>query len=62
MHCQKYNLDNFFNDGNSSWKISGNTRVRTTPDHMTFWWGTAMWSIYDKWMKRFVIIGASLTD
>lgn len=26
------------------------------------WWGTAFWSIYDKWMKRFVIIGASLTD
>lgn len=26
------------------------------------WWGAALWSIYDKWMKRFVIIGASLTD
>lgn len=26
------------------------------------WWGTALWSIYDKWMNRFVIIGASLTD
>lgn len=26
------------------------------------WWGTAMWSIYDKWMNRFVIIGASLAD
>lgn len=26
------------------------------------WWGTAFWSIYDKWMKRFIIIGASLTD
>ena len=25
------------------------------------WWGTALWSIYDKWMNRFVIIGASLT-
>ena len=23
---------------------------------------TAMWSVYDKWMRRFVIIGASLTD
>lgn len=26
------------------------------------WWGTALWSIYDKFMQRFVIIGASLTD
>lgn len=26
------------------------------------WWGTALWSIYDKWMNRFVVIGASLTD
>lgn len=26
------------------------------------WWGTALWSIYDEWMNRFVIIGASLTD
>jgi len=26
------------------------------------WWGTAMWSVYDKAMRRFVIIGASLTD
>lgn len=26
------------------------------------WWGTALWSIYDKWMNRFVMIGASLTD
>lgn len=26
------------------------------------WWGTAMWSVYDPWMHRFVIIGASLTD
>lgn len=26
------------------------------------WWGTAFWSIYDKWMKRFIMIGASLTD
>lgn len=26
------------------------------------WWGTALWSVYDKWMNRFVIIGASLTD
>lgn len=26
------------------------------------WWGTGFWSIYDKWMNRFVIIGASLTD
>ncbi len=26
------------------------------------WWGTALWSIYDKWMQRFIIIGASLSD
>lgn len=26
------------------------------------WWGTALWSVYDKYMNRFVIIGASLTD
>ncbi len=26
------------------------------------WWGTAMWSVYDKNMGRFVVIGASLTD
>ena len=26
------------------------------------WWGTGLWSIYDKWMHRFVIIGASTTD
>ena len=26
------------------------------------WWGTGFWSIYDKWMNRFVIIGASLSD
>ncbi len=26
------------------------------------WWGTALWSVYDKAMHRFVIIGASLTD
>ncbi len=26
------------------------------------WWGTAMWSVYDKNLKRFVVIGASLTD
>lgn len=26
------------------------------------WWGTAMWSVYDRSMGRFVIIGASLTD
>lgn len=26
------------------------------------WWGTALWSIYDKNMQRFVVIGASLTD
>lgn len=26
------------------------------------WWGTALWSAYDKYMNRFVIIGASLTD
>ncbi len=26
------------------------------------WWGTALWSVYDKWMNRFVIVGASLTD
>ena len=26
------------------------------------WWGTALWSVYDKAMQRFVIIGASLTD
>ena len=26
------------------------------------WWGTALWSIYDKQAKRFVLIGASLTD
>lgn len=114
MCCKEYSVEDFFCDGNSSWKISGNTRVRITPDHMTYWWaffeppygvpyskedfhkinhtlfpvqfrndleiyswnddfsnyfddgkewwGTAMWSIYDKWMNRFVIIGASLTD
>ncbi len=26
------------------------------------WWGTALWSIYDPLMQRYVIIGASLTD
>ena len=26
------------------------------------WWGTALWSIYDKQARRFVLIGASLTD
>lgn len=26
------------------------------------WWGTAMWSVYDKAMQRYVVIGASLTD
>ena len=26
------------------------------------WWGTALWSVYDKAMQRFVIIGALLTD
>ncbi|MDE6221624.1 MAG: hypothetical protein K2G51_14590 [Lachnospiraceae bacterium] len=26
------------------------------------WWGTAMWSVYDKAMQRYVIIGASLSD
>lgn len=26
------------------------------------WWGTAMWSVYDRNMGRFVVIGASLTD
>lgn len=26
------------------------------------WWGTALWSVYDKQAKRFVIIGASLND
>lgn len=26
------------------------------------WWGNALWSVYDKWMNRFVVIGASLTD
>ena len=114
MHCKEYSVEDFFCDSNSSWNISGNTKVRTTPDHMTYWWafieppygvpyskedfhkinnilfpvqfrneldilswnddfsnyfdegkewwGTAMWSVYDKWMKRFVIIGASLTD
>lgn len=114
MCCRKYSIEDFFCDGNSSWKTSGNTRVRITPEHMTYWWaffeppygvpyskedfhkinhtlfpvqfrndleiyswnddfsnyfdegkewwGSAMWSIYDKWMNRFVIIGASLTD
>ena len=114
MCCKKYSVEDFFCDGNSSWKTSGNTRVRITPNHMTYWWaffeppygvpyskedfnkinhilfpaqfrndleiyswnddfsnyfddgkewwGTGMWSIYDKWMNRFVVIGASLTD
>lgn len=26
------------------------------------WWGTALWSVYDKQAKRFVILGASLND
>lgn len=26
------------------------------------WWGNALWSVYDPWLRRFVIIGASLTD
>jgi len=26
------------------------------------WWGTALWSVYDRAMKRFVIVGASLSD
>lgn len=26
------------------------------------WWGTALWSVFDKAQQRFVIIGASLTD
>ncbi len=26
------------------------------------WWGTALWSIYDRSLERFVIIGASLSD
>ncbi|MDE6619011.1 MAG: hypothetical protein K2K74_00705 [Lachnospiraceae bacterium] len=26
------------------------------------WWGTAMWSVYDKAIQRYVVIGASLTD
>lgn len=114
MCCTKYSIEDFFYDGNSSWEIWGNTRVRKTPSHITYWWaffeppygvpyskedfrkinhslfpvqfrsdleiyswnndfsnyfddgkewwGTALWSIYDKWMNRFVIIGASLTD
>lgn len=114
MRCAVYDIEQFFCDGNSSWKIDGNTRVRVSPSHMTYWWaffeppygvpyskedfhklnhllfpsqfrndleifswnddfsnyfddgkewwGTALWSIYDKWMSRFVIIGASLTD
>ena len=114
MHCKRYRLEDFFCDSNSSWKSFGDTGVRTTPEHMTYWWafseppygvpyskedfrkinhalfpvqfrnemeifswnddfsnyfddgkewwGTAMWSVYDKWMNRFVIIGASLTD
>ena len=114
MYCKEYSVDDFFCDSNSSWIVSGNTKVRTTPDYMTYWWafieppygvpyskedfrkinhalfpvqfrneleilswnddfsnyfdegkewwGTAMWSVYDKWMGRFVIIGASLTN
>lgn len=114
MYCMKYSAENFFCDSNNSWEISGNSRIRETPSHMTYWWafskppygisysqedfhkinhslfpvqfrrdleiyswnddfsnyfddgkewwGTAFWSIYDKWMKRFIIIGASLTD
>ena len=114
MQGKEYRVDDFFCDSNSSWIISGNMKVRTTPEYMTYWsafmeppygvpyskedfckindvlfpvqfrnelkilswnddfsnyfdegkewWGTAMWSVYDKWMKRFVIIGASLTD
>ncbi len=26
------------------------------------WWGTTLWSVYGKWTKRFVIVGASLSD
>lgn len=26
------------------------------------WWGTGLWSVYDRIMNRFVIIGASLSD
>ena len=26
------------------------------------WWGTACWSVYDKYMNRFVVIMASVTD
>ena len=26
------------------------------------WWGTGLWSVYDKTLDRFVIIGASQTD
>ncbi|MBR5805391.1 MAG: hypothetical protein IKY30_01300 [Oscillospiraceae bacterium] len=114
MYCTKCDIEDFFYDGNSSWETSGNTRIRKTPSHMTYWWaffeppygvpyskedfrkinhslfpaqfrsdleiyswnddfsnyfedgkewwGTALWSVYDKWMNRFVIIGASLTD
>ena len=38
MCCKEYRVEDFFCDVNSSWKISGNTRVRITPDHMTYWW------------------------
>lgn len=114
MHCNRYKIEHFFCDGNSSWVQSGDKKFRETPSHMTYWWaffeppygvpytkqdfhkinyslfpiqfrndleiyswnddftnyfddgkewwGTALWSVYDKWMKRFVIIGASLTD
>ena len=38
MQCKQYGVEDFFCDSNSSWKISGNTKVRTTPDYMTYWW------------------------
>ena len=31
-------------------------------DDGKYWWGTYFWTIYDKHLQRFVIIGASLID
>ena len=35
---------------------------KNQPASGKYWWGTYFWTIYDKHLQRFVIIGASLID
>lgn len=71
MYCEDYSIEDFSKLNHLLFPVqfrkdleiySWNDNFSNYFDDGKEWWETAMWSIYDKWMKRFVIIGASLTD